>query len=298
MVYVATSVGVVKGTLTIGAGPTYRWVWERFMNGLPTAAVQDLSLFSGSGLRLLRAAIQSRGVWEVDLGQVVTTPRTFLRLYPTDTRRLLPTPTGGVVLNGDQQNPVHWDDSPDIVIDTTGATAPGPTESQLAKIRAAGPATDRAQVSTKARHLKVHVLVHHRWSDALPAAKLKVALLRHSYPANGVVPINLLWPALVAAAPGAAQPAALPDGWSRVTTDLWQSPAASVDTRVPRAVTFDVDLTADATGSAIVFLAVVMSDPDQISTADLALGGPNTAQTGDQLVTSSPHAAAKSLQLT
>lgn len=298
-VYVATSVGVVKGTLTIGGAPTYSWVWERFMNGLPTAAVQDLSLFSGSGVKLLRAAIQSRGVWEVDLGQVVTKPRTFLRLYPTDTRRVLPTPTGGALLNGDQQNPVHWDDSPDIVIDTTGAAAAtGPTESQLAKVPKAGPATDRAQVSTKARHLKVHVLVHHRWSDALPAAKVKVALLRHSYPPDGVVPITQLWPALVAAAPSAAaQPAALPDGWSRASTDLWQSPADGVDTRVPKAVTFDVDLSADATGSAVVFLAVVMSELDQISAADLALGGANTAQTGDQLVTSSPHVAAKSLQL-
>jgi hypothetical protein len=62
-------------------------------------------------------------------------------------------------------------------------------------------------------------------------------------------------------------------------------------------VTFDVDLSADATGSAVVFLAVVMSELDQISAADLALGGANPAQTGDQLVTSSPHVAAKSLQL-
>ena len=70
-----------------------------------------------------------------------------------------------------------------------------------------------------------------------------------------------------------------------------------MDTRVPRAVTFDVDLSAGSTGDAIVFLAVVMSGPDQISAADLSLGGGNTAQSGFELISSSPHAAARSFQL-
>ena len=268
------------------------------MNGLPTAAVQDLALFSGSGVKLLRAATQSRGVWEVDIGQTITKPRTYLRLFPTDTRRVLPTPTGGDVLNGDPHNPTHWDDSPDIVVDTTGVVpAAALTEVELAKIPAAGPATERAQLSTSNRHVKVHVLLHHRWSDSLPAAKVKVALMRHDLPVNGVVPISLLWPALVAAAPSATQPASLPDGWTRASAALWQSPTGAVDSRVPRALTFDVDLTADASGTAVVFLAVVMSDLDQIGAADLSLGGANTAQTGDQLVVSSPHVAAKSLEI-
>ena len=75
-VYVATSVGVVKGVLTIGgtnAAPTYAWAWSQYMNGLPEAVVQDLAIFKGSGLKLLRAATQSRGVWEVDLANEVDT---------------------------------------------------------------------------------------------------------------------------------------------------------------------------------------------------------------------------------
>ena len=299
--YVATSVGVVKGELTIGgttAAPTYTWVWVRFMNGLPTASVQDLSIFSGSGLKLLRAATQSRGVWEVDLGQSITKPRTYLRLFPTDTRRVLPTPIGGDVLDGDAHNPTHWDDSPDIVIDTTGAVRiTPPTEVELAKIPAAGPATDRARVSTTNRHVKVHVLVHHRWSDSLPAAQVKVALLCQVLPANGVVPISLLWPALVTAAPSAVEPASLPDGWTKAAATLWQSQSAGIDSRVPRAVTFDVDLSAESSGSVVTFLAVVMSLPDQISADDLSLGGTTTAQTGDQLVSASPHVVAKSLEV-
>ena len=95
------------------------------------------------------------------------------------------------------------------------------------------------------RQLKVHVLVHHRWSDVVPKGQVKVALLRHDLPANGVVPISQLWPQLVGvAAPAAAQPATLQDGWTRAATDLWLNPQDDVDTRVPRTVTFDVDLSA------------------------------------------------------
>ena len=301
-VYVATSVGVVRGTLVIGgtvAAPTYQWTWSRFMNGLPTAAVQDLSLFSSGGLTLLRAATQARGVWEIDLAGGVVSPRTYLRLFPTDTRRVLPTPTGGDVLAGDAADPTHWDDSPDLVVDATGTawTAP-PTEAQLAALPRAGAATDRARVSTTARHLQVHVLVHHRWSAVLPKGKVKVALMRHDLPADGVVPISQLWPQLVSvAAPAAAVPAVLKDGWEAAATALWLSPQDDVDTRVPRAVTFDVDLSSDATGATIVFLAVVMSEPDQIGPGDLSMGG-GTAQRGFELVASSPHAAARSVQLT
>ena len=43
-VYVATSVGVVKGRLTVINGPSYSWKWQLFTNGLPEAAVQDLSI--------------------------------------------------------------------------------------------------------------------------------------------------------------------------------------------------------------------------------------------------------------
>ena len=302
-VYVATSVGVVKGMLTIGgtvAAPTYAWAWSQFMNGLPEAAVQDLAIFKGSGVKLLRAATQSRGVWEVDLTNSITAPLSYVRLFHTDTRRVLPTPTGGDLLNGDPTNPVHWDESPDVVIDTSGtAFATPPSEVQLDKLPSPGPATDRARVSTSARQFKVHVLVHHRVQDVTVAAnQIKVALLRHDLPDNGVVPISALWPVLVAAAPGNAQPASLPDGWTRASTQLWQNPSDVVNPRLPRAITFDVDMSAVASGTAVVFLAVVMSTSNQIGNGDLTLGGANQAQAGYQLVVASPHVAAKSIVLT
>jgi hypothetical protein len=96
IVYAGTSIGVFRGTLALGGGgPT--WNWVPFTNGLPEAAVQDLELVTyptpdGAGtIRLLRAAVQSRGVWEVDPDADLV-PLTYLRAHPYDTRRLLPTP--------------------------------------------------------------------------------------------------------------------------------------------------------------------------------------------------------------
>ena len=41
-------------------------------------------------MRLLRAATQARGVWELDLSGPVA-PRTYLRVHPYDSRRTTPT---------------------------------------------------------------------------------------------------------------------------------------------------------------------------------------------------------------
>lgn len=97
-VYAGTTVGVFRGTLTPPAGGNPpRWVWGLFANGLPEAAVQDLSIAvypqpgGGAPLRLLRAALQARGLWEVDL-DAPGPQQTYLRVHPYDTRRLLPTP--------------------------------------------------------------------------------------------------------------------------------------------------------------------------------------------------------------
>lgn len=94
IVYVGTTVGVWRGVLTLTAG-TPSWTWAPFYSGLPEAAVQDLVLDTwprpaGPSLKLLRAALQSRGVWEVEPGADAA-PTTFLRVHPYDTRRVTPT---------------------------------------------------------------------------------------------------------------------------------------------------------------------------------------------------------------
>ena len=94
VVYVGTAVGVWRGALTITAGVP-AWDWTALANGLPEAAVQDLSvvrypLAQGGQVRLLRAALQSRGAWECQLDTDLVDV-TYLRVHPYDTRRSLPT---------------------------------------------------------------------------------------------------------------------------------------------------------------------------------------------------------------
>lgn len=298
-VYVATSVGVVRGTLTIAGGgtPTYSWAWEQFMNGLPEAAVQDLSIHRFDNVRLLRAALQARGVWEVDLANVVSAPTTYLRLYHSDARRRLPTPLTGRTVDGEPQPP-RWDASPDIVIDTTSPPLSSPGEADLSKLRTSDNPGTVASVSINDRHPVVHVLVHHRWSHPEPKADVRVLLMRKDMPANGVVPLGALWPALVTAAAGAAAPPGiLPDNWTQAGAILWKKPDADVETRMPRSVSFDLDLSAEPSGSTFVLLAVVMSASNQITAADLLLSPGTNATTVDQLVTASPHVAARSVHL-
>jgi hypothetical protein len=221
-------------------------------------------------------------------------PLTYLRLYATDTRRVLPTPTAGPLLAGDQ-NPVPFDNSPDVVVDTTGnVRSVPPTESELLQIPLAGNPAGPAQVGINERHPQIHVLVHHRWSDAAPPGQVRIALVRHDMPASGVVALGGLWTALVAAATSGTMPASLPDGWSAADSVLWRSPAGPVEPRLPRAVTFAPDFSDLGRGAAIMLLAVVMSDSNQISATDLQLGA-QQATTADQIVLSSPHVAAKSL---
>jgi len=85
-VYVGTTVGVWRGTRTLAAGNPPDWVWEALVNGLPEAAVEDLSLFDAGGVRLLRAGIASRGIWELELDADVT-DLTYVRAHEDDLRR-------------------------------------------------------------------------------------------------------------------------------------------------------------------------------------------------------------------
>ncbi len=59
-VYVGTDVGVWKGTRS---GTS--WTWIPFSQGLPEAAITDLTIHASS--RKLRAATHGRGVWEISL---------------------------------------------------------------------------------------------------------------------------------------------------------------------------------------------------------------------------------------
>lgn len=93
-VYVGTVTGVWHGVRTPGTAPH---AWTPLVNGLPQAAVQDLNIWVdpaglASSPRLLRAAVQSRGVWEVDLKAPTEPRRTYIKVHARDDRRRIPTP--------------------------------------------------------------------------------------------------------------------------------------------------------------------------------------------------------------
>ena len=120
VVYVGTSAGVWKGALTFSNGaPT--WAWTIFSNGLPDAYVQDLVFFKNGNVKLLRAAMQARGVWEVDLGAAPSPRRTYLRAHAFDTRRRFPTDLTNPNSTSVPPANFEWNESPDIVL------RPGPT---------------------------------------------------------------------------------------------------------------------------------------------------------------------------
>ncbi len=297
IVFVATSVGVVRGQLTTGTdgagNATYSWQWAQFVNGLPEAAVQDLSIHKSIGppdVKLLRAALASRGVWEVDLATVVTAPLTYLRVFPSDTRRRVPTPMSGPLVAGEKPT---WDNSPDIVVDTSGTSLPSPpSEAALYKLvkDETGGFTGKALV--QGRHPVVHVLVHHRSAAAAAGADVRVALMMHVMDSGDAPPLGGLWTALVAAAGSATPPATLPDGWRAAGSSLWQTLAGPVDTRMPRSVSFPLDLSSQADGAVFALVAVVLSKDNLIIAAEAT--GATSVQ---DLVPKSAHVAAKTIEL-
>ncbi|HEU4426500.1 MAG TPA: hypothetical protein VFR67_28505 [Pilimelia sp.] len=99
-VYVGTATGVWRGVRGAGppaaAGAAWPHTWTPEVNGTPQNVVQDLSVWHDpavvGGPRLLRASMQSRGVWEMDLNAASEPQRTYVRVHAADDRRALPTP--------------------------------------------------------------------------------------------------------------------------------------------------------------------------------------------------------------
>ncbi len=131
-VYVGTTVGVWHGVRTLGPPPT--WLWRALVNGLPEAAVEDLSLFDNDGLRLLRAAIAARGVWELRLDAAVV-DLTYLRAHGDDLRYRV----RAIEKQRDETTDRSWHGSPDVrprvtpvavpaSVLTRSRIAPGPPE--------------------------------------------------------------------------------------------------------------------------------------------------------------------------
>lgn len=114
VVYVGTMAGVWEGFRNADGTHT----WAPFMNGMPVTSVSDLKIWrlpgtAPVGVKLLRAATQSRGVWEVNLAGAEPR-RTYLRVHAHDDRRRLPAPLVDPRLP--PASPIVAYASPDIVV--------------------------------------------------------------------------------------------------------------------------------------------------------------------------------------
>ena len=309
-VYVGTSIGVIHGVLsfvTINGQPEPRWAWSPLVNGLPESAANDLAIFDNGAaapvgptgpVRLLRAALHGRGIWEMDLASSTTRPRTYVRVRETDTRRRVPTDLTGTSSNGDFITRFH--ESPDVVVDRSPIidAAPGPRESDL-WTRGGGASLLGAVTSFHERIFRVHVLVHHRWHTAAAAGDVRVALLRIDLPVgvnDPTVPATL-WQAMLAVAGGGAIPATLPGGWKRAETQLVRAVGGPIDARRPRAATFDLVLTGHPNGR-VMLMAVVMSKDDPLTAVERFKTDNTPCTTVSELTLHSRHVAARSVTLT
>lgn len=177
-VYVGTVTGVWRGIR--GAGPPaaglpwpHTWTWD--VNGLPQAAVQDLAIWvdptgAASSPRLLRAAIQARGIWELDLKAATEPQRTYLRVHLRDDRRRLPTPMANPRLRPGATEVVPFA-SPDITIRPQASPATAPTwQLGAAQIHAGNvPAYQLWTFQTAFRWIYPSVLADGRWTSAFGA---------------------------------------------------------------------------------------------------------------------------------
>jgi hypothetical protein len=114
VVYVGTTLGVWKGVLSFPDGNP-NWEWQKLSNGLPEATVDDLSVYQKGSIKLLRAAVHARGVWEVDISAAPSPiRRTFLRVHANDARRTAAIDLFNPMLSGPNEWP--WHGSPDVRI--------------------------------------------------------------------------------------------------------------------------------------------------------------------------------------
>jgi hypothetical protein len=243
-VYVGTATGVWRGDRGVGppgaAGAPWPHTWVPEVNGTPQNVVQDLSVWDdpaiGGGPRLLRASMQSRGVWELDLNLArANNPepqRTYLRVHAADDRRRLPTP-----LVDPRQAPVAAAvafASPDIVVRPRPSpnTAPAWRLPPGNVLDAANPLEyELWTFQTAFRWIYPSVQADGKWSDALGEL---VVLHRTTDPAFAPVAPNIdkkLWDAVVGGttvdAAGAAtlRTSAFVGADHAVYRPAWQSPA-------------------------------------------------------------------------
>ncbi len=230
-VYLAADVGVYRS-------PDSGASWSAFSNLLPNALVKDLLFHQAS--RLLRAATQSRGVWEIAV-DAATMPdvEIYLRDSVVDTGRLSPSPSS-VNDPFNLGSITHWYQCTDIKVDSPSYQTPLLTDVDFEVfeddhgVAAAGLIHENAQ---RTKVVRVYVQVHNRGLNPATNVAVKVFIANASLglpnlPAgfwtnfpNNSLPASSPWQAI---APHKVVPL-VGTGRSQIVGFEWTVPASAAD---------------------------------------------------------------------
>jgi photosystem II stability/assembly factor-like uncharacterized protein len=250
-VYVAADVGVYR---SVNAGS----VWTSFNNKLPNVLVKDLAFHPKS--RLLRAATQSRGVWEIAIDQaMMPSVELYLRDSTVDSGRNSPSPSA-VPDPFNFGSQTFWWQCQDIKVDSPSFQNPIATDVDFQffeddhGIFAAGLKHENPQ---RNQTVRVFVQLHNRGINAAVNVAVKVFFSEsavalpnlptnfwNSFP-NNVLPNN--------------------SAWKQISP---HKVVESVDGGSAQIVAFDWTVPSTAPGN-ISLLAIVTADNDLLSTSEL-----------------------------
>ena len=177
VIFVGTIGGMWRGERTV-VGPNTTHSWDTFMNGLPVTCVSDVRIWKDSSAappagapKLLRAATQSRGLWEVNLAAPSEPQRTYLRVHARDDRRMPVSPLVDPSV-ASTAPPIAVYASPDIVVrPAKRAAAATAIPFPLAANKALGPSHSGSYhlwtFQTAFRWLFPAIRADGRWTDQL-----------------------------------------------------------------------------------------------------------------------------------
>jgi photosystem II stability/assembly factor-like uncharacterized protein len=249
-VYVAADVGIYRST---DAGA----VWMSFNNKLPNALVKDLAFHPRS--RLLRAATQSRGVWEIAVDQtMMPTVEVYIRDSAVDSGRNSPSPSGvDDPFNFGSQT--FWWQCQDIKVDSPSFQNPSASAVDFEffeddhGIFAAGLKDENPQ---RNRTVRVFVQLHNRGIHAATNVAVKIF-----FTASAVALPNLptgFWNGF----PNNVLPPTSP--WQQISP---HKVVDTIDSGGTRIVAFDWTVPANAPAN-ISLLAIISADNDPLSTSE------------------------------
>jgi len=258
--YVGTDVGVFTGVKNAAT-----WDWTLFGNNLPESAVRDLAIHPKT--RVLRAATQGLGIWEIPLDVTkVADPDVYLRANSADAGRAprpsflhgMPDPT----LQGTTLDLVS---SPDIKVLRSSRSQLNTTPDFLDFASLRDFETDLNTFDTLGTN-QIFVSVHNRGKTPVDAAQLRVLLLL----ADGSAALPALPADFASRIQNGDTTAWLTAGWHFADpSNPYRTLASALDVRIPQVVQYNVSFTSlGFNASKVAAAAFVTADADPFTSTE------------------------------